>query len=98
MYNLEEHITFYLIPKETMDELLEAIQDLRALRTELGNGSREETLGDYIPEEKAMELLQRGKTWFWNMRKNKKLAGKKAGNRWYYRLETIKKFVENGKY
>ncbi|NQU32411.1 MAG: hypothetical protein HQ521_04185 [Bacteroidetes bacterium] len=97
MNGLDQHTTFYLIPKETLDELVDAIQDLRAMRDELGSSGKTETLGDYIPEEKAMELLQRRKTWFWNMRKTGKLAGKKAAGRWYYKLETIKNFIDHGK-
>ena len=94
MINYNNQNTFYLIPKEAMDELLQVVKDLRRMRDEMEGSS--EVLGDYIPEEKAMELLRRGKTWFWNCRKSGILSGKKAAGRWYYRLQDIKKLIENG--
>jgi hypothetical protein len=97
MNDLNPYSTFYLIPKEDMDELIQAVRDLRAMREEMGSGSNSEALGDYVAEEKAMELLCRGKTWFWSKRKSGELIGRKAAGRWYYQLNNLKKFIENGK-
>ena len=97
MNNFKPHSTFYMIPAEVMDELLEVVKDLRELRTELTVKGKSDALGDYISEEEAMEILKRGKTWFWNMRKTGKLLGKKAAGRWYYQLDAITNFIENGK-
>lgn len=96
MNDLEQHNTFYLIPKETLDDLLLAIQDLRTIREELGNHGKVEPLGDYIPEEKAMELLGRGKTWFWSHRKSGELLGKKAAGKWFYKIEDLKNYIDHG--
>ena len=94
--NLDDKHTFYLIPKETMDELIQAIQDLKKLQGEMGKWDNSGALGDYIQEDKAMELLDRGKTWFWDHRKSGELPGKKAGGRWYYMMTDIKNYIENG--
>ena len=66
------------------------------VREELEKRNGSDALGDYIPEERAMELLGRGKTWFWNQRKSGDLNGKKAAGRWYYSLDELKKLINNG--
>ena len=93
--NFDDRHTFYLIPKEALDELIQAIKDLKMLQDEIGKGGNSEALGDYIPEDKAMELLDRGKTWFFYKRKSGELPGKKAAGRWYYLKEDIKKYIQN---
>ena len=96
MDEIESHSTFYLIPKESLDELIQAVKDLRLMRQELEQKDGSGTLGDYIPEERAMEIMGRGKTWFWNKRKSGELIGKKAAGRWYYSLDELKKLINNG--
>jgi hypothetical protein len=94
--NFEDKHTFYLIPKETLDELIQAIRDIKGIQEEIGKGVNSSALGDYIPEDRAMELLGRGKTWFFNKRKSGELPGKKAAGRWYYRNQDIIKYIEDG--
>jgi len=87
MFDFDKHNTFYLIPKEAFDELIQAVKDLRQMQAEIERGADSSALGDYIPEDRAMEMLKRGKTWFFNKRKSGELPGKKAAGRWYYRLQ-----------
>lgn len=58
--------------------------------------AEENLLGDLIPLEKAMELLNRKKTWFHNKRESDELPGIKSANQWWYKKEDIKHFIENG--
>jgi hypothetical protein len=97
MFDFDKNNTFYLIPKEAFDELIQAVKDLRLMKDEIGKGITSSALGDFIPEEIAMELLGRGKTWFFNKRRSGELPGKKAAGRWYYRHQDIKKYIEDGK-
>lgn len=94
MIDADKYNTFYLIPKEVLDDLLEAIKDLREMRDGLIPVNNRETLGDYITEEQAMELLGRGKTWFHNHRKSGVLSGRKAANKWFYKFQDIKNYID----
>ena len=95
--SLDDRYTFYMIPKEPLDELIKAAQDFRRMQELLEKDTSSGALGDYIPEEEAMKLLGRGKTWFWDKRKSGELPGKKAAGRWYYRLKDIQKYIEDGR-
>ena len=94
--NLDDKYTFYMIPKEVLDDLIKAVQDFRRMQEFLEKGASSGALGDYIPEEEAMKLLGRGKTWFWDKRKSGELSGKKAAGRWYYKITDIKTYIEDG--
>lgn len=96
MIDYSKQNTFYLVPKEALDDLILAIQDFRKVQALLEGSSSRDVLGDYIPEEEAMKLLGRGKTWFWDKRKSGELPGKKAAGRWYYKKNDLKKYIENG--
>ena len=95
MIDFDEKRTFYLIPKEALDDIIRAVKDLTGIQERLKSGDDEKTLGDYLPENKAMELLDRGKTWFWNKRKSGELLGKKAAGRWYYKKTDITKYIND---
>lgn len=97
MFNPNDKNTFYLVPKEALDELIEAVKAIKHLQDELNKKDETDALGDFIEEKRAMELLKRGKTWFWEKRKTGELPGKKAAGRWYYRKEDIKKLIIDGK-
>ena len=94
--DLNQRNTFYLVPEKVLDELIQAIRDIRNIQEELAASGNKEMLGDYISEEVAMKLLNRGKTWFWAKRKSSELPGKKAAGRWYYSKRSINKFISNG--
>ena len=50
-------------------------------------------LGDWITEEQARELLQRGATSLWDLRKRKKITASKIGNRIYYNRQSIINYI-----
>jgi hypothetical protein len=95
--NLEDHSTFYLVPKDALDDLIDAVRSIKQLQDDLNKKVNSETLGGYIDEEKAMELLRRKKTWLWSKRRTGELPAKKAAGRWYYKLTDLQKFIENGR-
>jgi hypothetical protein len=97
MDHLNEYKTFVLIPEEILDELIQAIRDLKKIQDVLKQEDHSGTLSDFVTEDKAKELLGRGTTWFWNKRKTGELSGKKAAGRWYYKSIDLKKFIENGR-
>jgi hypothetical protein len=54
-------------------------------------------LGDWLTEEQARELLQRGATSLWDLRKRKKIIASKIGNRTYYDKNSIINFLNKNK-
>lgn len=54
-------------------------------------------LGEWLTEEQARELLQRGATSLWGLRKQKKIVASKIGNRTYYHHESILAYLEKNK-
>jgi len=63
MNDLHKQSTFYLIPEKTLDELIEAVRNIKKFQEALENGeANARTISDYIDEEQAMKMLKRGKT------------------------------------
>lgn len=54
-------------------------------------------LGEWLTEEQARELLQRGATSLWDLRKRKKITASKIGNRTYYERQSIINYIEKNK-
>jgi len=52
--------------------------------------------GKFIPETTAKEMLGKGTTWFWQMRKAGKLEYKKVGSKIYYVVDDLEKLIEGG--
>ena len=50
--------------------------------------------GKYIPETTAKEMLGKGTTWFWQMRKSGQLKYKKVGSKIYYVIQDIENLIE----
>jgi len=50
MLDLEKQKIFVLISEEVMNELIQAIQDLKMLKETFEKGNSLDALGDYIPE------------------------------------------------
>jgi hypothetical protein len=87
--------SFLLISQDDLDEIKTALNDIKGCISNK-NGNKSNTLGGYIREREAQELLNRKTTWFWQKRKSGQLKGKKAGNQWYYKEEDIIGFIKNG--
>lgn len=86
---------FFMLPQKDVEEIRDTLKDIQGKLS--GKSSKENTLGDYISEKEAQELLNRKTTWFWQKRKTGELIGKKAGNQWFYKMTDIQSFIENGK-
>ena len=85
---------FAMIKEDTLSEMISSLERIeRKLDT---NSKTNAALGDYITEKEAMKILNRKTTWFFNKRTSGELKGKKAGNVWYYKINDIKKFIDNG--
>jgi hypothetical protein len=97
MNHLDEYKAFVMIPEEILEELIQATGDIKKIKDLLEKEDHSRTLGEFITEEKAKEILSRGTTWFWNKRKSGELPGKKAAGRWYYKSTDLNKYIENGK-
>ena len=86
--HIETNGVLVAVPKSYLDGLLEnqkEILDLLKGNTNLSS----QTIGDYIPEEKARKILGKKATWFWDMRTKGKLAFFKVGNKIYYSMKDI---------
>jgi hypothetical protein len=81
---------FYMIPEEFLDSMLSR-QD-RILEF---IGSMDKTgLNGYITEKQAGEILNKKSTWFWKMRRSRRLPYKKIGSTIYYLSSDIKGLFE----
>ena len=56
--------------------------------------SNTRSIGEYLTQDEAEELLQRGKTWFWNMRTTGKLGFSKIGNKVFYKKGDIEELLD----
>lgn len=56
-----------------------------------------ENLDRWLTEEQTRELMQRGGTSLWDLRKRKKIVSSKIGNRTYYDRESIINYIEKNK-
>lgn len=54
-------------------------------------------LDGWLTEEQTRELLQRGATSLWDLRKRNKIIWSKIGNRIYYDRRSILSFIEKNK-
>jgi hypothetical protein len=76
------------IIKELIDnqrEILSAIRDKEPANIMVGN---------YINESEAKKMLNRKTTWFYNLRKEGKLAYTKVGSQTFYKLKDIENLLE----
>jgi hypothetical protein len=95
-YTFEFHMSN---EREILDQLKEANRRLGQIDRMLRDlpVKSNENLGDWLTEEQARELLQRGATSLWDLRKRKKLITSRIGNRIYYSRQSILDFIEKNK-
>lgn len=86
---------FLLVPKDELDEIKSVLNDIKSCVNKKDN-NKNHSLGEYISEKEAQEMLNRKTTWFWQKRKSGQLTGKKAGNQWFYHKKDIISFIEQG--
>jgi len=94
--NISQNDSFILIPKSLVETLMENQQKILAILE--GNGiGKTKTIGDYISEEEAKDILGRKTTWFWSMRKKGRLSFTKIGNRIFYTKKDILKLLNDNR-
>ena len=88
-----------LVPKQllervhqTQERILTALEELPTAQPVLTGMVG----GKYIPETTAKEMIGKGTTWFWQMRKSGQLKFKKVGSKIYYVIQDIENLIEGG--
>ncbi|MFT5916308.1 MAG: hypothetical protein ACI81T_002815 [Bacteroidia bacterium] len=75
---------------DIFDSLLENQERIIALMgSQKVDGETIKPIGEYLTEQDAKKLLERGTTWFWNMRTKGKLGFSKIGNKIFYKKSDI---------
>ena len=91
----ENNDQFLIVPKALLDQILESTEKIL---TKLNGDSITGKLAlpaDYMTEAQAKKMLDRGTTWFWNMRKDGFLPWSKLGGKNYYRKQDIQKLLDS---
>ena len=86
-----------IVPKKMLQTLQEGQDEIRNLIANIPeNKLPKGTIANkYIPESQAKEMLGKGTTWFWQMRRDNKLKYKKVGSKIFYTIEEIENLFEN---
>jgi len=88
-----------LVPKQLLEEVHQTQERILSALEELPTAKPALTGmigGKFIPETTAKEMLGKGTTWFWQMRKAGKLVYKKVGSKIYYVVDDLEKLIEGG--
>lgn len=91
----ESNEQFLIVPKALLDQILESTEKIL---TKLNGDSvtgKQSLPADYMTEAQAKKMLDRGTTWFWNMRKDGFLPWSKLGGKNYYRKQDIQKLLDS---
>jgi thymidylate synthase len=85
---------YLIIPHEIIESIEKnQTEILNLLKSKFDQGS--ESL-DFIDEKRAIELIGKKATWFWQMRKSGALNYTKVGAKVYYSLDEIKNLLATG--
>jgi thymidylate synthase len=85
---------YLIIPHEIIESIEKnQTEILNLLKSKFNQGS--ESL-DFIDEKRAIELIGKKATWFWQMRKSGALNYTKVGAKVYYSLDEIKNLLATG--
>ena len=83
-----------IIMKENNNTFKEILEKLETIEL-LVSGKKEADFDDYISEHDAKELLNRGTTWFWNLRNEGFPYTKLGGQVYYHKKDLIMYFEDN---
>jgi hypothetical protein len=86
--------SFVIIPQERLEAIEKAQEEILDLLKNNPKTSSESL--NHIDEKKAIELVGKRATWFWQMRKTGQLKFTKVGAKVFYSLDEIKKLVREG--
>ena len=94
--NEKNEESYFIVPKAFLQAIADCNRKILSF-LEKTNPNPTNGIGDYISEQKAKKLLNKKTTWFWNMRKNGKLAFSKMGGTNFYNKTDIIKLLESTK-
>jgi hypothetical protein len=100
--NLKSTNEFIIVPHEILKSIelnqIEIINSLKQITDLIKGNSSNFTLEslDRIDEKKAIQILGKKATWFWQMRKAGLLNYSKVGSKVYYSIQDIKKLLDEG--
>jgi hypothetical protein len=83
-----------LIPNHRLEAIEEAQAEILAILKEKVPSNPQAL--DYVDEKKAIQLIGKRATWFWQMRTSGRLKYTKVGAKVFYALDDLKKLVSEG--
>lgn len=90
----ESESALLLIPNFRLEAIEQAQAEILAI---LKENKQSETSGlNYVDEKRAIQLVGKKATWFWQMRKSGRLKFTKVGAKVFYSLDELKKLVSEG--
>jgi hypothetical protein len=95
--NEKNEESYFIVPKAFLQAIADSNRKILSF-LENTNPNPINSIGDYISEREAKKLLNKKTTWFWNMRKNGKLAFSKMGGTNFYSKSDIIKLLESTKH
>ena len=91
--NYQEQQNLVLVPVQLVDEIKQLLNELKAQKTSKNNS--ETTLGEFISEKDARNLLGRKTTWFYEQRRSGRLPYSKVGSKVYYKRDDLFNLLTN---
>lgn len=90
----ENESAMFLIPNHRLEAIEEAQAEILALLK--GKSSSTSVELNFVDEKKAIQLIGKRATWFWQMRTSGKLKFTKVGAKVFYSIEELKRLVSEG--
>ncbi len=92
--NQKNQAGYVIIPHETLETIeRNQVEILELLKGKSSPGSEQL---NYVDEKKAIQIIGKKATWFWQMRKTGVLKYTKVGAKVFYSLDALKKLVNEG--
>lgn len=85
---------FVIVPHERLEAIEKAQEEILEL-LKSKNSKNSESL-DYVDEKRAIEIIGKRATWFWQMRTSGQLKYTKVGAKVFYSLQDIKQLIIDG--
>lgn len=92
--NHQNESALLLIPNHRLEAIEEAQAEILALLKGRSPSTAEEL--NYVDEKRAIQLVGKRATWFWQMRTSGKLKFTKVGAKVFYSLDELKRLVSEG--
>lgn len=86
--------SFLLVPNQRLEAIEKSQSEILALLK--GKPLTSESRLNHVDEKRAIELVGKRATWFWQMRKSGKLRFTKVGAKVFYSLDELKSLVGEG--